>query len=248
MRRVCGIKVVRLTLGGLLFCPDLGSVLPAGERVLASLTRVLGRRLKLKVNDAKSAAQRPWNRSFLGYSMTVHRTACLEVGAIAKAVQGQPEGLVPAGTRVFPCQGHRGSHPGSTRLDPIRPAGGDQRHPRRPRWLVSAQAASHPVAAMETPENPQAETDATRDRRTACLEVGGQRPWSLVERGRQPYESGLSDILSPKTRADAYQRTAGSPSTGFMNRPIRNCTYGGGGGRWEKSRLLPDLATIWLPV
>ena len=31
MRRVCGTKVVRLTLGGLPFCPDFGLVLPASR-------------------------------------------------------------------------------------------------------------------------------------------------------------------------------------------------------------------------
>ena len=45
----------------------------AGERLLASLTRYLAERLKLKVNEAKSAVARPWERTFLGYSMTWHR-------------------------------------------------------------------------------------------------------------------------------------------------------------------------------
>ena len=53
----------------------------AGERVLASLTRFLNQRLKLKVNSAKSAVDRPWNRSFLGYSMTHHRQPRLKVAA-----------------------------------------------------------------------------------------------------------------------------------------------------------------------
>ena len=44
----------------------------AGERVMKSLVRFLDRRLKLKVNLAKSAVGRPWNRKFLGYSMTTH--------------------------------------------------------------------------------------------------------------------------------------------------------------------------------
>jgi len=44
----------------------------AGERVMESLIRFLGERLKLKVNLAKSAVARPWNRKFLGYSMTTH--------------------------------------------------------------------------------------------------------------------------------------------------------------------------------
>ena len=42
----------------------------AGERVKASLTRFLNQRLRLKVNEAKSAVARPWQRKFLGYSMT----------------------------------------------------------------------------------------------------------------------------------------------------------------------------------
>jgi len=42
----------------------------AGERVLASVTRFLEKKLRLKVNHAKSAVDRPWNRSFLGFSFT----------------------------------------------------------------------------------------------------------------------------------------------------------------------------------
>lgn len=53
----------------------------AGERVLASLTRFLERRLKLKVNAAKSAVDRPWQRKFLGYSMTSHMKPKLKVAA-----------------------------------------------------------------------------------------------------------------------------------------------------------------------
>lgn len=40
--------------------------------MLASLTQFLDRRLRLKVNFAKSAVDRPWKRSFLGYTMTWH--------------------------------------------------------------------------------------------------------------------------------------------------------------------------------
>lgn len=53
----------------------------AGERVLASLTRFLERRLKLEVNAAKSAVDRPWNRTFLGYSVTRHMKPRLKVAA-----------------------------------------------------------------------------------------------------------------------------------------------------------------------
>jgi RNA-directed DNA polymerase len=42
----------------------------AGERVLKSITGLLAKRLKLKVNEAKSAVGRPWDRSFLGFSFS----------------------------------------------------------------------------------------------------------------------------------------------------------------------------------
>jgi RNA-directed DNA polymerase len=42
----------------------------AGERVLASVTRFLSRKLKLKVNAQKSAVDRPWRRKFLGFTFT----------------------------------------------------------------------------------------------------------------------------------------------------------------------------------
>jgi len=45
----------------------------AGERVRASITRFLTERLKLKVNQQKSAVARPWTRKFLGFSFTNSR-------------------------------------------------------------------------------------------------------------------------------------------------------------------------------
>ena len=51
----------------------------AGERVLSSLTRFLHDRLRLRVNPDKSAVDRPWNRKFLGYSMTFHQAPQLKV-------------------------------------------------------------------------------------------------------------------------------------------------------------------------
>jgi RNA-directed DNA polymerase len=51
----------------------------AGERVMTSLERFLEKRLRLKVNRDKSAVARPWNRTFLGYSVTVDRKPKLKV-------------------------------------------------------------------------------------------------------------------------------------------------------------------------
>ena len=51
----------------------------AGERVMASITRFLWCRLKLRVNRDKSAVDRPWKRKFLGYGMTWHKRPRLTV-------------------------------------------------------------------------------------------------------------------------------------------------------------------------
>src|SRR5271170_4580088 len=45
----------------------------AGERVMESITRFIMSKLKLKVNQQKSAVARPWERKFLGFSFTRNR-------------------------------------------------------------------------------------------------------------------------------------------------------------------------------
>lgn len=45
----------------------------AGERVKGSVTEFIETKLKLKVNQAKSAVDRPWKRKFLGFSFSVNK-------------------------------------------------------------------------------------------------------------------------------------------------------------------------------
>jgi group II intron reverse transcriptase/maturase len=51
----------------------------AGERIMASITWFLADTLKLTVNVAKSAVARPWERKFLGYSLTWHQAPRLRI-------------------------------------------------------------------------------------------------------------------------------------------------------------------------
>jgi RNA-directed DNA polymerase len=51
----------------------------AGERIMQAVTTFLEQRLKLKVNVSKSAVARPWERMFLGYSMTWHKKPKLKI-------------------------------------------------------------------------------------------------------------------------------------------------------------------------
>ena len=57
----------------------------ARERVRQAVTAFLERRLKLKVNASKSAVARPWERKFLGYSMTWHKKPKLKIAQPSRA-------------------------------------------------------------------------------------------------------------------------------------------------------------------
>jgi RNA-directed DNA polymerase len=72
----------------------------AGERVMASVTRFLKRKLRLTVHEAKSAVDRPWNRTFLGFTFTkrqsnrrkVREKALKAFQAKVRAITGRTRG------------------------------------------------------------------------------------------------------------------------------------------------------------
>lgn len=51
----------------------------AGQRVMAGMRSFLEKRLKLGVNEAKSAVARPWERKFLGYSVTAQHASKIRI-------------------------------------------------------------------------------------------------------------------------------------------------------------------------
>jgi RNA-directed DNA polymerase len=59
----------------------------AGNRVMQRITRFLFDRLKLKVNESKSAVGRPWERSFLGFTFSRRLNRCVS-GKALKAFKG----------------------------------------------------------------------------------------------------------------------------------------------------------------
>jgi group II intron reverse transcriptase/maturase len=63
-------------------CQIMVSSLRAGERVMDSVTRLIEESLRLTVNARKSAVDRPWNRKFLGFTLT-RRTKGLKVADVA---------------------------------------------------------------------------------------------------------------------------------------------------------------------
>lgn len=56
----------------------------AGKRVLQSVTRWLDQKLRLKVNQSKSAVDRPWKRKFLGFTFTTARQRSIAPASRAK--------------------------------------------------------------------------------------------------------------------------------------------------------------------
>jgi RNA-directed DNA polymerase len=73
----------------------------AGERVMASVTEFLHRRLKLQVNEAKSAVSRPWKRQFLGFTFTSNRGNLLRISP--KAVKRFKERIRELTRRTRGC-------------------------------------------------------------------------------------------------------------------------------------------------
>lgn len=59
----------------------------AGNRVLRNISRYLKQHLKLKVNDAKSAVGRPWERKFLGFSYSRRLNIILSTQSIRRFKQ-----------------------------------------------------------------------------------------------------------------------------------------------------------------
>lgn len=57
----------------------------AGQRVMASIEQFITRKLKLKVNAAKSAVARPWERKILGFTFTVNRQSKRRIAGKALA-------------------------------------------------------------------------------------------------------------------------------------------------------------------
>jgi RNA-directed DNA polymerase len=53
----------------------------AGNRVMSGIRTFLEEALKLRINSEKSVVARPWERKFLGFSVTVHRETRLRIAA-----------------------------------------------------------------------------------------------------------------------------------------------------------------------
>ena len=167
----------------------------SGERVLASLKRYLEKKLRLKVNEAKSRVDRPWNCKFLGDSiMTVQRRPRLQA-----AVQSVERFKVKA--RQLFRQGRGRTWSASLwRISTRFFAGGpttirsyDFETFRGPRPLDTAQTALPDLAALGTGWHPCAATDPAGVHEAESVVLRLQRARPVVECRVLTHERRLSN-------------------------------------------------------
>lgn len=98
----------------------------AGRRTMDALTRFLEERLKLRVNRAKSAVARPWERKFLGYSFTAQKETKLRLAQASRDRFRRPH---PSGAQCQPGtladSSDRAAQSAAAGLDGLLPASGD---------------------------------------------------------------------------------------------------------------------------
>jgi RNA-directed DNA polymerase len=76
IRERLGVRVPRATRRNIYVSSRV-----AGNRVMNGVRTFLEEVLKLRVNAEKSAVARPWDRKFLGFSVTMHRESRLRIAA-----------------------------------------------------------------------------------------------------------------------------------------------------------------------
>ena len=206
----------------------------AGERVMQVVTAFLERRLKLKVNASKSAVARPWERKFLGYSMTWHQKPKLKIARTKpRAAGGENPQDDAGGTRWKPETGHRAAQSHFAGMGRVLPAYRSQRCAGRPRRMDQAQAAGSALAAMEAHLHTGEEPEASGAGGSASVAIGHQRAWSVVEQRRLAHECRLPEVLVRPYGAGFVAGNSATLPVYFMNRRMPNGTSGGVGGRRE---------------
>ena len=83
----------------------------AGERVMAGIEKFLAKRLKLKVNKAKSAVAKPSARKFLSFSFT---------GGSQPRRRIAPQAIARFKARVRSCAAHARGEPAADRQGAVR--------------------------------------------------------------------------------------------------------------------------------
>ena len=123
-----------------------------GERVMRLLRKLYGR-LRLTINETKSAVASVLGRRFLGFSVWVappkdHQTLCLRQGP--QGLPGPCPGAHALERRPQPQGRDRRASYLCPRLERLLRSGADAGGLRRPRRMDASSAVRHPAQALET--------------------------------------------------------------------------------------------------
>ena len=180
----------------------------AGQRVMESISRFITQKLKLKVNEAKSAVARPQERKFLGFSFTAGPDIKAHDRAeIAGTVQATNPGdhAKGQGRQHQDDNGRVGSvYAGLARLFRLlrNARGVDRSHSLGP-----AAIAGRSVASVENTTSPSCGTDRTASLR-GVAKYGRQRPWPLAHRPEQSPLRGALQCPLQIARSPVLDRSA----------------------------------------
>jgi len=122
----------------------------AGEDAMQLLRRRYGQ-LRLRINEAKSAVDRPWNRTFLGYNFWVAkgREVKRKVASNAlDAMKNRVQAMHPE-RRAKPGGGVCGVAERSPLMEGLLPSGRHAEHLQRPRSVDSSPPACRATQAVE---------------------------------------------------------------------------------------------------
>ncbi len=212
-----------------------------GQRGMTAITAFLEHDLKRKINAAKSAVARPWQRKFLGYSMTWHGTPKLKIAQPSRQRLTEKIRMTRRAAR------------GGSLKRVI-----EQLNPQLRGWVAYFRLTEvkgvleeldgwvrHKLRALLWR---QWKRDYARVRNLMRAGLSRARAWQSATKGHGPWWNGNAShrhAAYPKSWFDrmglvSLLDTQRRFSSGFMNRRMPNGTYGGVGGRREQSRLLPD--------
>ena len=124
-----------------------------GSGVASFGCRTVESRLSFRGNDvaAKSTVARPWQRKFLGYSLTWHQKPKLRIAVPSLAeADGESKRVLLRGARGRSIATTiQRPQPGAARVGGLLQVGRDQAGAGRARWMDTAQVTLHPVAPIE---------------------------------------------------------------------------------------------------
>ena len=137
----------------------------AGQRVMTNVTRFLTRRLKLKVNEAKSAVARPFERKFLGVQLQQQQgTKAAHCAQGPVALQAENSGTDTTDTRDQSGTNAEGTYGLLKGLEELLRLLSDPFAAENSGPMDTASSAFHDLEAMERRHSAIREAPATWDR------------------------------------------------------------------------------------